>query len=87
MIQRQNSNPGRLAALLVLFSLAGCAGVFEPPARDRMIGPARDGSRLILERVGFSDLPGWTIDQQAAILPAFRKSCGPAPLAAQRPST
>ena len=76
MIQRQNSNPGRLAALLVLFSLAGCAGVFEPPARDRMIGPARDGSRLILERVGFPDLPGWTSDQQAAILPAFRKSCG-----------
>ena len=69
MIQRQISNPGRLVALLLLLSPAGCAGVFEPPARDRTTGPARGGSRLILERVGFPDLPGWTSGQQAAILP------------------
>ena len=59
-----------LALLAVLF-LASCAAV-KPGGK----GGAENATDLSLERVSFSQLPGWQNDNQSASLVAFKKSCG-----------
>ena len=57
----------QLAAVLAFaLVLAGCAR--EEPA------PAA-GDRLILERAGIRDLPGWDLDDQRPALAALSRSC------------
>lgn len=75
MHRRQIYKLQQIAVIFLLLMLTGCAGLYGPPKRDRILGPTRGGSRLILERVDFSDLPGWKSDHHAAILPVFMKSC------------
>lgn len=61
---------GGAAALLLLASavlLASCGR--EPPPEA--------GDRLILERAGVEDLPGWQNDDPRPALAAFRRTCGP----------
>src|SRR3546814_4930196 len=50
-------------SLLALFVLGTCAP--RPPAPDR----------LTLKPVAFSDLPGWSADDQAAAVTAPRRTC------------
>ena len=63
----------RLPAFLFLsLLLSGCAYLesFQGESKD-VAGP----QTLILKRADFSDLPGWSNDQQAQTLTAFAKSC------------
>ncbi len=53
-------------ALFFVCVLAGCAAVQQP---DKTTIP------LVLKPASFSDLPGWTADNQAQALPAMRKTC------------
>jgi membrane-bound lytic murein transglycosylase A len=53
----------RAASLLSLFALAGCPP--QPPPPDH----------LVLTRVAFDDLPGWTDDRQQEAIEALRRSC------------
>ncbi|MFQ5912180.1 MAG: murein transglycosylase A [Nitrospinota bacterium] len=53
--------------VLVMTGISGCGEIFEPPAPKK--------NRLVLEKVSFADLPGWTKNNHAGALPAFRKSC------------
>jgi membrane-bound lytic murein transglycosylase A len=46
----------------------------EPPKAEVELPPAEPA--LLLEPVGFSDLPGWYEDDVAAALPALTRSCG-----------
>jgi membrane-bound lytic murein transglycosylase A len=69
-----------LGALLV--AVAGCAGG-KPPASSP---PPGTSPRLTLTPISFDQLPGWTVDHQAAALPAIRRSCARiASLPADRP--
>ncbi len=67
---------GRGAALLLSAALAACVSNPPPPAR---------GARLILTPVAFADLPGWSEDKLAEVVPAVRASC--AKLAALAPDS
>lgn len=60
---------GRLAALLLAASLAGCATPEPPPAIPG--GP----DRMVLQPVSFDRLAGWPQDDIARVLPALLKSC------------
>jgi membrane-bound lytic murein transglycosylase A len=60
----------RAAALLVLVLIAAAACA-EGPAKAPPSAPAP----LTLARVGFDALPGWPVDDHAAALEAFRRSC------------
>lgn len=64
---RNKSGLRALAASLLLGVLAACSAD-QPPETP-------DGGTLLLERAGFSDLPGWSQDDVAAAVPAMRKSC------------
>ncbi|MBE0531593.1 MAG: murein transglycosylase A [Rhodospirillales bacterium] len=62
--------------------VAGCAGG-KPPAPAAVPGTS---PRLTLTPISFDQLPGWTVDHQAAALPAIRRSCARiASLPADRP--
>ena len=76
MLRRQIYKSRQVVVMLLVLLLTGCAGLYGPPKGDRILGPTRGSSRLILERVDFSDLPDWKSDHHAAILPVFMKSCG-----------
>ena len=73
----------RAAALTVMFAgllaLGGCGSVQDdmqgangPSARP---APAASGTPSDLHAVSFSELPGWSRDDQGAALKAFRRSC------------
>lgn len=57
-------------AVVLALILAGCGG----GSPEETGGGAAPG--VILEKVEFSDLPGWSDDDIAAALPAWRASCG-----------
>lgn len=58
------------SAIWLALILCGCGGgTPEPP-----VGESRPEATL--EKVSFSDLPGWGDDDLAAALPAWRASCG-----------
>jgi membrane-bound lytic murein transglycosylase A len=56
----------RLAAAAMLLALGACGSI-----------PASAGApqQLTLSPAGFAELPGWSADNVAAVLPAFLKSC------------
>src|SRR5258708_28915983 len=57
----------RAAALLSLIALTGC-----PPQPQPEPPPPE---RLVLTRVAFEDLPGWSDDRQQEAIEALRRSC------------
>jgi membrane-bound lytic murein transglycosylase A len=59
----------RLALLALAAVLAACAPAEKPPA------PPAAADRLTLTPVGFDQLPGWSQDRAAQVLPALLKSC------------
>jgi membrane-bound lytic murein transglycosylase A len=63
---------GRTLALTVL-SLLGAALVMQACTTDRRQEPPEE--RLVLERVSFEELPGWTSDSQEEALEPLRRSC------------
>ena len=67
--RRDATVPGavvRGVALALGLLVTACAPTTPPP---------RPPERLILSPVAFADLPGWTVDDPAAALPALRASC------------
>src|SRR3546814_8911817 len=70
------------AALLLAGLLAACNGEAPPEEARQEEKPKPEAAApsakpaLLLERVAFSDLPGWATDEVSAALPARRRSCG-----------
>ena len=62
---------GRLAALLSLLLIAGCAAP-APPAAPAPVAPE---PKLGLRPIGFESLTGWRDDDPREALAAFRRSC------------
>lgn len=65
--RRSGLLPGLLLALL-----AGCVPVPPPPSPPTAPSPPE---RLTLSAVSWAELPGWSQEQAAFVLPAFARSC------------
>ncbi|MBL6957419.1 MAG: murein transglycosylase A [Rhodospirillales bacterium] len=79
------ASPFRTLTVLALIGAAACAPVFPrpapvepvPPKPSAEAGPApvKPVARMVLNKTVFTALPGWTVDDQSAALPALLKSC------------
>jgi len=70
----------KAATLLLAGLLAACNGEAPPEEAKQAEKPkpeaaAPEKPALLLERVAFADLPGWTADAVSAALPALERSC------------
>jgi membrane-bound lytic murein transglycosylase A len=79
-LSRPTARVERLAALLLLAALIGCAQKAEPPAAippppppPAPVPPAF--TPVPFRVIAFTDIPGWREDRMAEALPALRKSC------------